>query len=446
MAASLAGRVYALRGIAARGVSIVATFAMTLMISKALPPALSGAFFTPYAVFLGVATVVRFGTESLALKRAAADPALVRPLLRPMIITSVGFTTLGAVIMAAYLLWYVPTTSPEAAGTSTWALIAMAAALVPFNLVVVGGAVLRGLGRVASGAVAELGSVPLIVSGVIAALYLARVHVSLSLVLWVFAAAVVVTCAWTLPLTLAALRRGSTPAAAQPTTAYLREHGRSLGQFMITGLGFYLFASIPTILLGTLSTTTQATFFNGARTLANIVGTVPTIQISYLGPRFANLYHRGQVRSLNRLVRSSTINGSLVAGVIAVPLIVAPTFFLHLYRPEFAGADATLRLLSVAALLQVILGPVNGLLVTCGLERFAARLTMIMLVLGTIGMLVAVQWGAPAVAFVNALANICFVVAGSIVLQRHAGIVSPVGLPLAWGADDREEAPDGDER
>lgn len=413
---------YAARGVASRGASIVASFAMTWIILASLPPERAGRFVTAYAILLGTGTVVRFGIESLLLKLSAADPQLARPYARPAYVATVGLGLVGTAALFAYLAFYLR-------GVPWWAALAMASGVVAINLALVSGALLRGTSRITSGSVAELGSLPALVFGALALARLAHWSFGLGAVCVVFAGAAWLTAAWSTALAVATLRRESAPVPPRALIDAAREHGTSLRQFMITGLGYYLFANVPLIVLG--GRPTQSAHFNAARTLANLVATVPAIQISYLSPQFAHLFHHGELDALNRLIRRSTRAGAAMAALLAAPLLVLPGTVLHIYKPEYADAALTLQILAGAVLLQVVLGPVQGLLVTCGFERQAARITLAMLLGGTVLMVAVARWGASPVAAANSLANLGFVIAGAVLLRRREGIVSPLLVPLA---------------
>ena len=417
LTASLRGG--ALAGLLARGASMGGAFAMNVAVLRSLPPSDAGLVLLAYTLLIMAATLGRFGADNLALREVSRNAHEDAPIVRYSILVCVVMTPLAATILVAALLLQ------EHVGAAAAVSLAAAAAVLPASLSIVGGAVLRGLGRVAAGTFSELGS-PLIIAAIGIAIAGATRQISSSGAVWMIALGYVVTTIWawilisrSVPL---GLRAGFTG-----FLGYLRHYRASLASFFLTSMGFYLFSWMPVLALGyfiadrSVAQSSVAIFSAGAR-LSQFVALVPTIQISYLSQRFAKLHHEGDLVRLNALSQSATKIAILTAVPLVTFLVLAPATALTIFG-GYGEAALTLQILAVGALLVVVAGPVNGLMLTCGHEGGASRFTLILLALSAVTLPWLAQWGPPAVAVGSAGVSIAYAALCYATLRR-AGIHS----------------------
>ena len=429
--ARMGGMMLVGRTVTARAASIGAGLAMSVLVARQLGPSRAGVFFVLLATLTGAATLGRLGTDNLALKLVATNARDSHSALRQLfLICAVGsaLTAGGVYFVAIELL------SGKIA-TDQLEVVAWVAAvsIIPAAIAVTASAILRALGLVAIGTIAELGSTPALTTFGILGLSL-TMPVELPNIIYVFAIANTLTACWALPL---ALRNLPTASPSSPNTTvgeFSRTHGSGLLSMMGTSLMFYLLTWAPVLTLGLVSSMTQAAYFNVAARVTAFISLVPSIQTAYLTPRFAAYHYKGDTGSLNQLVGSSTRRALCLGGIGAALIIAFPSQVLLLFGSDYAPAHSTLQVLAVAAALAVALGPVNGLMLTCGLERFASKLSAIVLV-STVGLMlmVARNQGASGVALVSGVATILYALTASATLQRRLGIVSHVARSANLG-------------
>ncbi|HOF62874.1 MAG TPA: hypothetical protein PLL54_01120 [Dermatophilaceae bacterium] len=423
----------ALVALAARAAGMAGAFAMTVAITRSLSKPHAGLVLLTYTLLTVAATLARFGADNLALREVSKGGADRAALVRH----SVGVALIGSPVAMALLAVAL---MAQGDGTTDPSLVLAAClAVFPAAMSIIAGAVLRGLSRLAAGMLAELGSPALLATVGIAALGLTGRSSATSAV-WMLALGNAVTMVWSWWLirrTLPEVRR-----RAAGFRVYLSTFRPALAAFFTTSIGFFLLAWLPVLVLGfAILDPTQANLevarYNAAARLAQFVPLVSVIQISYLSQQFASLHHRGEIAAINALSQRATRQAALWAGGLTVGLCLLPEVALRLFG-DYADAAGGVRILALGALLVVLAGPVNGLLLTCGHERQAGRYTLALVVASAVILPLVVRWGYEAVAVGSAVGSILYAVAGYLALRPsgiHAALParSPAVAPTKGG-------------
>ena len=142
----------ALGSFAARAAGMGGAFAMSVAILRALSAPDAGLVLLAYTLLTIAAAIARFGADNLALREVSRAPGESSALVRHSFTLCLVLAPLASVLLFGALLLQ--------GGRADVVQVALAAALgvLPAALSIVGGAVLRGCGRVAAGTFAELGS------------------------------------------------------------------------------------------------------------------------------------------------------------------------------------------------------------------------------------------------------------------------------------------------
>ncbi|WP_188436231.1 lipopolysaccharide biosynthesis protein [Microbacterium murale] len=281
----------------------------------------------------------------------------------------------------------------------------------------------------ASGVFAELGSLPLIATVVIAgAGSILPGGITLNGALGAMTIGAWATAAWSLPLAVTMSRRKliDQDGSSVPAAEFFRTHRRRLASMMGTSTLAYGMVWAPVFVLSVTADLSQVSYYSVGLRLANIVALLPTIQISYLAPEFARRYYADDVKGLNALAGRSAF---LVGAITVVPLLVLVAFatpiMTLLFGVEFAAATPIMVILSIGVFLVMLLGQVNQLMLLCGLEGTALLLTLSGLVMwSTLGMWIGAQTGAVGTAWLGATASVVYSITAAIALQRRSGIES----------------------
>lgn len=419
----------AARAIVARGVSILASFSLTIVVARVLDLERAGVFFLVLSAVAVAATFGRFGTDTLAMK--VVDGATARA--RRDVLHILRIAAIASVVAAAIGLVLALLAKGALPGASPTALIVAASAVIPQALAVIAGAILRARGRLAAGTFAELGSMPVLTAaGTGVGVFTGSS--SLDWALGSLAVASWLTAAWSVVAARASLRGEPAPAdsvAGEAFGAFVGRNRRGLTAMMGTALIFYVIVWVPVFVLSAAGDFEAVSQYSAAARLVGFVTLIPAVQVSYLAPLFARLYREGDRGGLSVSAGTSALLALAISLVPGLVLILAGGFALELaYGPDYAGAHAALAVLAGAALVATAAGQVNQLMLLCDLEWAAFALNAALLcILAAVGWLVAREFGLLGVAILSGATTVAYSVASVVLLRVRAGISSVVRLP-----------------
>lgn len=413
------------RSVAARAFSFAATLAMSVLASRELGASGAGYFFTLIAVVMAAATVGRFGTDNLGLKLAAGESPNLRTDVGRLLTICVCTSLAATVVLASAAPAIRVVVGRSSATTDLLPLSSLA--ITPLALSVFVGAILRARGCVASGTVSELGSAPGLTSLALVSPWTPNA-LSLQEIITIFVCASWATSAWSLLLAATVVRGRSGVSASQSSTlAFIHVHTIKLAAMMGTSLLFYLLTWAPVFALATVSTSTHVAYYAVSARLAAFITLVPTIQTSYLAPRFAAFHKMDDVVPLNATCQSSTRRALQLAFLPTLVLLIFPGPALRLFGDDFQSAGLTLRILAGGALVVVAIGQVNPLMLICDMERFAFVLNLALLGLWILlGSMMGYIFGATGVAVVSAITLPAYAIVASIALFKTRNIISGI--------------------
>lgn len=412
------------RAVIARAGSILASFLLTIVAARLLGVDAAGSYFLVFTSLTILATFGRFGTDNLALKICGGDAPNVRAELghSALIAGVVSVTGVAAVYAVVSLTNY-----SLPGFDSSWTLAVIAAA-IPQAFAVIAGAVLRGRDFMAVGIIAELGSIP-ILSIALMWIFSAFGVVDLTGALLSLVVASWLTALWAVLAAIVSVRGEPKLLRAHWFTGFRdfsRRRTRQLAPMMGTSLLFYILTWSPLYALSIMSTLANVSYFTVAARLANVVSLVPTLQVAYLAPAFARLFHQGKLVELNALCGQAVRQA---VAFLAIPVLVlaigaAPIVTL-LYGADFAPAAGPLAVLTLGALLVVLVGQVNQLMLLCNLESHALVLNIVLVVLwATAGLWIAAQFGAFGASVFSVAVSAFYALAAAALLKVRRGIRS----------------------
>lgn len=153
--------------------------------------------------------------------------------------------------------------------------------------------------------------------------------------------------------------------------------------------GLYLLNSqMDTLMLGTMREPKEVAIYNIANRTAELM-TFTLVAVSVtIAPTVAELWARGDVKRLQRVVKQSVRAVAAVSVPLAIGLIVFGRLILRLFGPEFAQGYYALVILTGGQLINALAGSVGLLLVMTNHERdviIAHGLSLfVLLVLGSV--------------------------------------------------------------
>lgn len=357
--------------ISVRALGLAGSLLLSIAIMRALPAEDAGYIVLGYIVLNLAAMFSRFGSDTVCLIGAAQDAAMARTLIRNSAVLTIILTPAAIAAVLGLMVW-------RGGGTGEgWGVgAALALGVLPAALAVTAAALLRGLGSVVIGSFVDLGAPALLSATGVAALAASGFATPVG-VAWIISASYALTSVWA-----AILIRRRLPELSHPDRGFIHfvsAQGQRLTAFFANSAGFFLLAWMPVFALEFGITDparahVEVAEYNAAVRLAQLVSVVSVVQVAYLSQRFAVHYQRGEIQVVNALAQRASLMAGTWAASSAAFLIVSPNFFLALFG-DYSTAATGLRILATAALVVAALGPVNGLMVTCGLERQAGVYT-----------------------------------------------------------------------
>lgn len=412
-----------IRAVGARAVALLAAFLFSATVARFLGLELAGAFFVTYTVIALLATVGRFGTDNLALRLLGGDSATPRAdTIRLILIAAMAGTaaSLVGLLIVPFLI------GEKVAPLS---VVLVASCVVAQALAVLSGTLLRGMGLLAAGVFAELGSLPLVATAAILVGHLILPGgMTLDVSLAAMALGAWTTVAWSLPVAIISARRRLTDAESSNLAhrGFLAAHLKRLASMMGTSTLAYGLAWAPIFALTSTGDLSEVSIYSVALRVANIVAILPTIQISYLAPEFARKFYSGDIESLNLLAGRSALQVSVATAIPLLALVaLSEPIVTTIFGEDFAPAAPVVVILSIAVFLVMIVGQVNQLMLLCGLEGVALSLALAgIIVWATFGLWLASVGGATATAWLGAAWSVLYALAASGLLKRRTGIKS----------------------
>lgn len=132
------------------------------------------------------------------------------------------------------------------------------------------------------------------------------------------------------------------------------------------------------LIAGSLLTTTALGLYKAALQSAMLVRFIHMVINAVFPPRFAALYHEGDMSGLRRLVKQGAVAGAVLALPIVVVYVLVPGMFLSLvFGEEFRRAAKVLWIIAAAYYANVITGSVGYLLNVTGNEKLMRNIGII---------------------------------------------------------------------
>jgi O-antigen/teichoic acid export membrane protein len=168
-----------------------------------------------------------------------------------------------------------------------------------------------------------------------------------------------------------ALRALNIPAAASAAPATTADWNRLAAVMLAMTFGQLAMKRLDVLLIGTIAGTDNvgpyavALRFSEALQLPFVAGSV------LVASRISELHALRDPAGLQRMVTAAVRTTLALTLLGALPLLVAPKFFLAFFGEDFAGADTMLRLLVIGQLANAATGYASGILTMTGNERVA---------------------------------------------------------------------------
>lgn len=402
-------------------------FLFTVLLARFYGAAGVGVFVISLSLLVVTSTIARWGLDQTGLKLVAANLASKHfGAIRGILVYASSFIlltgTIGTLLLLLLADWLAVVffKGGEASGVIT----VMAAALLPFSLMMLFAEVLRGLRRILAYSLLHGALIPLfsilflllfqgLLDGVIAG---AAAYLSAS----------VLTAAIAIFLGTRAIFR--LPQDDTDTAVNRRKLLNTSNSLAWVAIISVLMSFTETFILGLFHDEASVGRYAAALRLALLINFIIIAFNSILAPNFASLYRQEKMPDIQALARHSII----VMFVLTLPLVaifcLLPAQVLSIFGDEFGKATIALILLSIGQLINVLSGPVGILLQMTGQERTFRNNVIVTALTTLISALVLVPPYAEIGASLSAVVGILLLNVLSLISVRNRLGINP--LPL----------------
>jgi O-antigen/teichoic acid export membrane protein len=257
----------------------------------------------------------------------------------------------------------------EALGTGLASAIIVGAMVLPLNgLVVLRTSVLQASGRAVSAQAIQGIVRPLMLFALLAFLFVGGYGLTSAVALGATGAVAAVTLA---VLSRSRDRAAKTDRREQPVEPLDETWIAAARQLAVMSAAQAVLLQADVVLLGMMSTTTEAGAYSVASRLATIVSFGITAVNAILAPRIAALYVEGRHEELQSTVRLASVLSLAYAVPVVIVLAVTGHWLLTWFGPGFTSAYPVLLVLAAGQLAIVCAGSVGFLMTMTGHEEDA---------------------------------------------------------------------------
>ncbi|KYZ85958.1 hypothetical protein A3Q32_19270 [Alcanivorax sp. KX64203] len=198
---------------------------------------------------------------------------------------------------------------------------------------------------------------------------------------------------------------------SDPMPVSLKQFMAASRAFFMTNLASFMQAVLGVMIAGWLLPSVDLGLFKSSQQTAMLIGFILIVINAIFPPRFASLYHQGQMAALGRLARQGALLGAVVAAPLLLLCLVFPNWVLSWFGEGFQDGAPLLRIIALAQLVNVSTGSVGFLLNMTGHERLMRNIALTCNALGLLAFFVLIPpfgalGAALALAFVLVLQNL----------------------------------------
>jgi len=158
--------------------------------------------------------------------------------------------------------------------------------------------------------------------------------------------------------------------------------------FFVMSLAAFMQGVLSIIIAGKFLGSVELGLFKSAHQIAVSVAFVLMVINAIFPPRFAALYHQGNMGALGGLARRAAFLGLVMSAPFLVACLLVPEWILGLFGEGFDSAAPLLRIVALAQLVNVATGSVGFLLNMTGHERVMRNIALLCNGAGLLGFLV----------------------------------------------------------
>lgn len=368
-----------IRTFIARGIAAVGGLLLIVVLGRLHGPAGVGVFALAQSIYLGAGILARYGMDNALMRYVGQDhTSCTVTLYLRWALTKTALLSLAAaavVYLFRHLLaqWF---DTPELAHL----LAGVSLAIPSFTLAFVLGGFMKGIRKPATACLLENGSISLIASFFVVLLAYTWPQLGIAAAGWAMAMAAWLILGQGIWQTWRWIAQQNWISDETPISA--RRFASTSQAFFVLSLARLMQQVIGVMIAGWLLNSADLGLFRSAERAAFLITFILLVINAVFPPRFATLYHKGDLAGLSRLARKGAVLGILLALPILLICLLVPHWLLGLFGTEFVPAANLLRIIALAQLINVATGSVGLLLNMTGHEVLMRNIALSCNVLG----------------------------------------------------------------
>jgi len=181
--------------------------------------------------------------------------------------------------------------------------------------------------------------------------------------------------------------------------------------FFVTTFAGFMQSVLAVMIAGWLLVSADLGLFKSSQQLGMLIAFILVVINAIFPPRFAALYHQGEIGALSRLARQGAVLGIVAAMPLMLLCLIFPAWVLGWFGDGFTEAAPLLRVIALAQFVNVATGSVSFLLNMTGHEKLIRNIALLCNALGLVGFWVLIPLFGPigaalALAFVLVVQNL----------------------------------------
>lgn len=148
---------------------------------------------------------------------------------------------------------------------------------------------------------------------------------------------------------------------------------------LISGLAPVLLISIPIFSLNIFASSGETGIYTILVRLASLVGIILMVVNTIIAPQLSELYWKGEMINLQKLISQSTILMFVLAFTITLGLVFSGKVVLNFFGDEFSQGYLGLLILSFGQLINAATGPVFLLMNMTGFQKYLGKITLVII-------------------------------------------------------------------
>lgn len=366
-----------------RGLTAFGAMILIIIVGRLYGPSGVGVLALAQSILLGAGILARNGMDNALMRFVGRDPQYVhvKVYLRWAFTKAFLLSLLTAVFifLASDLLEYV--FKAEGLGI---VLVFIATAVPAFTLGFLFSGFFKGARKPATACLMENGSVALVASVLIYVLH------------WLMpdAGLIIIGMAYSIAAWLVLLKgsfqiwywlKGSCQNENEKKVnlpELRKEFFTSSNAFFILSMATFMQSVVAIMIAGWLLDSEELGLFKSSQQVASLISFVLIVINAIFPPRFARLYHEGNLHELEVIARKGSLWGMLIAAPISFICIVFPHWVLGLVGDEFTKGAYYLQILAIGHFINVATGPVGYILNMTGHEKLMRNIALIINLIG----------------------------------------------------------------